>query len=522
MRAVIMATGEWTNEAALADWYPVPLMHLLDRPFLQHLVEFFARQGVRRYDFILSHLPEKIEHHLEDGARWGSQFTYHLVRDPARPYWLLKTIDLTTANHERLLFGHADTLPPLALEEIHTQRPGVEPLLFTHGPDRAWTGWALLTREHLSTLASDADRTRITQHLRDLAMNEQHWYEVGKPLRMGDFGDILAAQNQVMNKEFPELLLGAREIEPRVWLSRNVVLHPTAQVIPPIYLGENCEIGAMVKLGPHAVVGNDCIVDRGCTVTNALILPGSYVGQELDLDEVIIDRNRLLKGGPDGTTVITDDFILGTLSDYAIGRTLAGFLSRVSACLLLLLFAPLFLITWIFRRLNTTPVIQMPAPPEEMGWRNIALYTFVPTETALGPIRPGLQRSWSDFVFRFLPGLLNVAKGELRLVGVPPRSRAEIEQLPPEWRSLYLRCKAGLVTEASIRYGPNPSEDEIYAAEAYYAAVVNGRYDFTLIVTYLIRTLLRLRSPQERLAEAKQMAWDDPETEPAEQSRASV
>ena len=75
MRAVLIATGEWRDAAALAEWYPVPLVPLHDRPLIQHIVEFFARQGIRQYDIVLSHQPEKIEHHLEDGdGVWRSRY----------------------------------------------------------------------------------------------------------------------------------------------------------------------------------------------------------------------------------------------------------------------------------------------------------------------------------------------------------------------------------------------------------------------------------------------------------------
>src|SRR5579884_2167414 len=103
MRAIILATGVSPEAPFLYDHYPVPMIPLVDRPFIQHVVEVCARDGVSHFDFVLHHLPEKIEHHLGDGTRWGSTFTFHLARDESRPYRLLKSLDFSSAGNEPIL-----------------------------------------------------------------------------------------------------------------------------------------------------------------------------------------------------------------------------------------------------------------------------------------------------------------------------------------------------------------------------------------------------------------------------------
>src|SRR5262249_59015293 len=126
----IIATGHAPGTAALAERYPAPALPLVDRPFIQHLVEHVAGQGVKQFDFVLSHLPEQIEQHLGDGTRWGCRFTFHLARDAARPYGLLRALDLGPADGEPLLLGHADRLPVLALQTAAADAEGNLPVLF--------------------------------------------------------------------------------------------------------------------------------------------------------------------------------------------------------------------------------------------------------------------------------------------------------------------------------------------------------------------------------------------------------
>src|SRR5262245_21298955 len=111
MKAVIIATGQSPDGFLLHDRHPVPMLPLVDRPFLQHLVEYFVHQGVLVFDWVLCHLPEEIEQFLGTGERWGAEFRYHLVRDPFRPYTEIRALSLGEGNEGPILLGHADRLP---------------------------------------------------------------------------------------------------------------------------------------------------------------------------------------------------------------------------------------------------------------------------------------------------------------------------------------------------------------------------------------------------------------------------
>ena len=121
MKAVIIATGLNSEMSALNERSPIPLLPVGDRPFIQHIVEALVERGITEFDFVLHHLPEKLEHLLGDGARWGCRFQFHLARNAARPYGMLKTLRAD----EPILLAHADRLPalPANLQEHARQFP---------------------------------------------------------------------------------------------------------------------------------------------------------------------------------------------------------------------------------------------------------------------------------------------------------------------------------------------------------------------------------------------------------------
>jgi NDP-sugar pyrophosphorylase family protein len=489
MRAILIATGGRNGAEPLIERYPDPLLPLLDRPFLQHVIEYLARQGVREFEIVLSHRPETVEGYFGDGTRWGCRFTYHLARDPQRPYRVLKTLEIT--DDEPVLLGHADRLPAMSIAELAEDVERALPLVDEDDAGKiTWTGWAFLPANGIAAIAADWTEAMLAEHL--LALPDDH--VVDHLLDTGSFAAMLASQRTVLEKAFPPLFLTGREVEPGVWLSRNVSIHPTAKVVAPVYVGEDCRIGAGAQVGPHAVIGRGCILGRGCIVSNSLVFPENYVGADLELSDVIVDRNRILRS--EGTVTEADAFLLGSLSVSRKRSVLAKTGARLLALGLLLLTSPLLLATALFLKIvrrgpvlyRSRAVIARDAAGTRR--RTATLWSFVPPGHAARGGTPGFR----NLVLVCLPALFNIVRGELNFAGVAPRTPEEVEKLPPEWRTLYLCCKVGLITETGIRANNPCNDDERYAAEAYYAAAADWRFDARLISAYLYLALLPLRT----------------------------
>jgi hypothetical protein len=497
VRAIILATGDTPAIAPLGEHFPTPLLPLMDRPFLQHVLEYCIHQSITRFDFILHHLPERIEHYFGDGKRWGCSFTYHLVRESARPYRLLRVLHFENPD-ELLLLGDATMLPPFQL----TAAPAVLPLLYgwrdAEGV-RRWTGWALLSPRQLASLPANPDARELEAHWRDSEGGERLWHEVPGPLSVASFDKILEAHRAVLNKTFSGLLLGTREAEPGIWLARNVRLHPTVQLFAPVYIGENSSIEKGARLGPQVTVGKDCLVDVFCHASNCAVFPGSYVGQHLDLEDSLVNKNLLINVRLGGAVSVGDALLIGSFSGSHFGRGLSTVVARLTAMVLLVLALPLLLLVALALRLVrrgpvllAREVVRLPAPPEARRWRRFPLRAFRPGSAT--EMTQGMRCDRGSLFMEFLPGLIHVVKGELAFVGLPPRDVDQIKALPPDWKALYLQGKAGLVTEASLNCAPDADEDEVYAAEAFYTARSGWKYDLKLLLRFLVRALFSFKS----------------------------
>src|SRR5262249_16750465 len=107
----------------------------------------------------------------------------------------------------------------------------------------------------------------------------------------------LQTSNFIVLQEAAELHLlpmTAHTAPPGISLSRNVSLHPDAKLNPPVFIGENCQVANDVILGPDAVVENHCLVSSGSRIENSILFQNSYVGENLEIIDSIVDRNLLI------------------------------------------------------------------------------------------------------------------------------------------------------------------------------------------------------------------------------------
>lgn len=510
MRAVIIATGVNENLPEFKERFPLPLFPLLGRPFVQLLVERIAGQGIRRFDFILSHLPEMIETSLGTGARWGAEFRYHLARDTSRPYGLLKT--LLQGERELVLLAHADRLPllpDLSKEQRHVE-PAAErgPILYCFPSQqlndrREWTGWALLSPGIFDTMPLNPNESELEAFLMRAANRLATEPSVTECLSLRSYRQVLAAKSAVLAGKFPDLLLPMKEHAGGIRIAPNASVDPSVYFTPPVFVGENCRIGPGVHLGPEAVIESSCVLEADCAVTNSVILSSSYLGEGLEVSDAIVDKTLLVNVRLNTAISVTDNYILGNLASNQIQPVFSRLLSRSIAVVLLFHVWPLILLTaiwlkitrpgpvWFKRECVRLPVIN------HSPWRTFQLYSFDSGSDARGGEGNPIYQVLKRLLLVMLPALLHIARGELRFVGVKPRTRSEVAQLPEDWRVIYLCSKAGLITEADVRYGFSPSADDLYSAECFYAHSYSKLYDLRLLCRYFMSTPFNYRNGHE-------------------------
>jgi lipopolysaccharide/colanic/teichoic acid biosynthesis glycosyltransferase len=476
MRAVVIAVGDRPGFQLFADRWPAGLMPLCGQPILQHVVEFLVQAGITDFDFVLRHLPEKVEAYLGDGSRWGSRFRYHLAPNGRPPHQHLNVI--LGSEEGNIVLAREDTIPALPPEWIgKTSAPAV--FLDQKG---AWTGWAVIPAGVVSAISVANDEAEFEARLLHAARSSGTVTVVECPISFATAGDFLESQGALLSGRGPQgCHLPWREAAPGVRIGRNVSLYPTVQIEAPVYIGANCRIGPGTRLGPNAVIGENCVMEGRSRVSHSVVFPGSYIGELLELTHAVVEHNRLANVRLNAEVFVTDVFLLARLTETGLRRWVARTAGRVLAAGLLVLLSPVLMLAAVWLKLfRRGPVwhyqeaVQLPAEGDRAQWRTFRLPAFRPRAAGGG-----------SFLLDVLPGLVSVAAGHLALVGVDPRTPEEILALPADWRNLYLPSKAGLITEGAVTGVAAGELDALYSAEAYYTAVAGFSHDLRLVCNYV-------------------------------------
>jgi mannose-1-phosphate guanylyltransferase len=302
---MILAAGLGTRLRPLTYEIPKPLVPVLDRPLLAHVVALLERHGIDDAIANLHHLAEPIRAHFGDrlvyrfeeqllGTAGGVRNCADFLGDES--FVVIAGAALTDIDLGALVQRHreaggvatlavkrvADTraydvvlhdrdgrvsglqarpVPAEALSDLANCGIYVfEPEIFDYFPAAPVADWA----QDVFPALLDAG---VPFHVHEL---DEYWNDVGSfdDLRRGTF-DALEGRLR--------LEIAGAELEAGLILGDGTSLAGVALVEPPAWLGRDVTLGADVRLQGPVVLGDGVSVGDGAALRDAVVLPGTDV-----------------------------------------------------------------------------------------------------------------------------------------------------------------------------------------------------------------------------------------------------
>ena len=318
MRVLLNATGNSPKIDSLNSRIPAPLLTLVDRPFVQHVVETLVSAGARSFDIILSRDSDYFRAALGDGSRWGVEFRFSYVPDATRPFAGIDLLGLDDSP-EPIFIASADRLPNLQSERLR-EGDAQEVIFYLQSPEAEhsgfdWSGWARIPSRLLSVLGPDMDELAAGEALLRGVGSGSLQVFLPPVLSAQTFAELLSAQEAVLSGRFTGIQLTGQETSPGVFVCNNAIIHPTATLVSPVHIGANCRVGAMTKVGPNSVVCEGSIIDQDTTLDHSLVMQDTYVGESLEMVACVVDGNRLVHTRWESAITVTDDMFLASTRD---------------------------------------------------------------------------------------------------------------------------------------------------------------------------------------------------------------
>ncbi|NLM46472.1 MAG: NTP transferase domain-containing protein [Firmicutes bacterium] len=345
MKAIIMAGGEGSRLRPLTCDRPKPMVPLMNRPLMEHIVALLKRYGLKNIGVTLQYLPEQIRDYFGDGRDFGVTMQYFVEDSPLGTAGSVKNAGAFL--DETFLVISGDALTDFDLQKaiaFHRQKGGVATLVLTSVATPLEYGVVIteqdgrivrfLEKPSWSEVFSDTVNTGIyilepevlrfipegkmfdfARDLFPLLMQDGYtlygYVAEGYWCDIGSIKQYQAAHLDVLQgKVRLELLLP--EAEPGILLGEDVVIEPGARLAPPVFVGSGSRIESGAHVGEYSVLGSGTQVASGASVKRSILFRNTYVGPGAEVrGAVLCNRVRVMSGASlfEGA-VVGDDCVL--------------------------------------------------------------------------------------------------------------------------------------------------------------------------------------------------------------------
>ena len=345
MKAVVMAGGEGSRLRPLTSRYPKPLVPVAGTPVVEHILRLLRDHGITQVILTLQYLGADIRTRLGDGSDFDMEFEYvvedgplgtagsvrnaaHLLDDTFLVISgdSLTDIDLTWAidEHRRRRSEASIVLKsvpnPLEYGVVVTEADG-RVQRFLEKPT-----WGEVFSDHVNTGMYVVEPSVLERIKPETAVDwsqdvfpgmlsrqeqlfglvaEGYWCDIGS------IQSYLQANWDALEGRVRCHIPGRRE--GNVWIGEGVEFGIGAQVEGPAFIGDEVKLKAGAFINGPAVIDKYSIIDDNAKVSNTVIWPHSYVGENCRLRQSILCRNVTIKNGSllEDNTVVGDDCVIG-------------------------------------------------------------------------------------------------------------------------------------------------------------------------------------------------------------------
>lgn len=283
IRALVLADRSAGDLEPLARDLAPALLPVAGKPVIQHSVEDCWEAGVRELLVAVPAGDRTIREQLGDGRRFGLDIRYLESRGQQWPGEVLALAGL--GMEVPLLVARGDVLRGRCAGQLLERAPGVhgDVVLGTIGARPA--GMALLRQ-----------RCKGINQLDWSLLGDRAHRPTGPSVELGNVGvalldglaDLFDASLAALEGRYAGLLPEGRvrpgadvRLAPRASMARSVLVTGIARI------GRGAELHEQVELAGRVEIGDRCVIDDGAQLVDAVVLPGTYVGRGVRLQNAI-------------------------------------------------------------------------------------------------------------------------------------------------------------------------------------------------------------------------------------------
>ncbi len=322
MKAVIMSGGFGTRLRPLTCNIPKPMVPMMNKPMMQHIVELLKKFGIKNIVSTLFYQPEIITDYFGDGSKFGVSMQY---RKAEADYGTAGSVrNAADFLDERFIIISGDVLTDFDLAkaiEFHEKKKAKATLVLTHSKNPLAFGVVMTNSDGKITrflekptwgeVFSDTINTGIyiiePEVLQMIPYKKE--FDFSKNLfpamleqDLGLYGYIADGYwRDVGNlNEYQEAHLDALDDNVKIvpdgekYSSAFIGTDSVVETAPEnlqgtILIGKECKIGKDVKIF-KSVIGNGTVIEEGAIIRNTVIWGDVTIGKNAELSSCVIGK----------------------------------------------------------------------------------------------------------------------------------------------------------------------------------------------------------------------------------------
>lgn len=340
VKAVILVGGEGTRLRPLTSNVPKPMVPVLNRPFLEHVIRYLQSHGVKDIILALCYLPDYIKEYFGDGREYGVRLNYVVESCPMGTAGAVKNVSeylnetfivlngdvFTDLNITAMLEFHRKMGAKASIALTPVDNPTIygvvetgeggrvkrfveKPALNEVTSNMINAGTYVLEAEVLDNIPS-ATFSMFEYQLFPLLLqrgepvygypSDAYWIDIGTPEK------YRTLNNDLLNGRIAQSAFFLKE-KTQVSIAENCTIHKTARITGPVVIGERCHIGADVKITGPSVIGPDCVIKDHSVIDAAIVWSGTFINERAIIGNCVVGKSCRI----DEQASVTDGVILG-------------------------------------------------------------------------------------------------------------------------------------------------------------------------------------------------------------------
>ena len=317
MKTLLLAIRDGSELAPLTRDCCVALLPIAGKSLLVHTIESLAMAALTEV-IIITRPPElaKVRKEIGNGARWGMRFDYILARVSESLDDMVRRSEVPLT--EELLWVCGDVLRTPIVSEFLTRARMNESSAVTATIGGVNAGLKFFRRGKLISRMVPGESLGVLGSRIDAPALE---FPEARLSQIESLSAFHRANIEAASGGFPGLVLTGRPLMPGVTVGRKTRLPARCVTGRTVFVGSRCRISASAELMDDVVVSDDVVIDRRVTLKSAVIMPNTYIGEFLEVNDAIVQGDTLIHIAAGGVTHVSDPLLLRNMLSGVFGRS---------------------------------------------------------------------------------------------------------------------------------------------------------------------------------------------------------